>query len=68
MLPKIKIVLPLLSDATQVKYNAGGVAMQDSAAQHWTSTILGRWYFQIFLVKMVVGILIIQTQKIDDCR
>ena len=34
MLPKIKIVLPLLSDATQVKYNAGGVAMQDSAAQH----------------------------------
>ena len=39
MLPKIKIVLPLLSDATQVKYNAG-TAMQNNAAQHWTNSTL----------------------------
>ena len=43
--------------------------MQDNAAQHTGGTVkywrqTKKWYIQIFLVKMVVGILIIQVQKL----
>ena len=65
--------------ATQFKLqcNIGG-AMQGNAAQHWwinkilaANTVaikLLKWYIQTFLVKMVIGIFISQTQKIDDCK
>ena len=49
-----------------------GVAIQDNAAQNQaqfqTRVKLLKQYMQTFLVKMIVGTLITQTQKFDDCK
>lgn len=49
-----------------------GVAVQDNAAQNQaqfqTRVKLLKQYMQTFLVKMIVGTLITQTRKFDDCK
>ena len=49
-----------------------GVAIQDNAAQNQaqfqTRVKLLKQYMQTFLVKMIVGTLITQTRKFDDCK
>ena len=49
-----------------------GVAVQDNTAQNQaqfqTRVKLLKQYMQTFLVKMIVGTLITQTRKFDDCK
>ena len=48
--------------------NNGGTVQYWQRTQFKILVNLQKWYIHIFLVKMVVGILITLTRKINDCR
>ena len=51
-----------------MQLNFGGTKQYWLGTQLQILVNLPKWYIKIFLVNMLVGILINQTQKIDDCR
>ena len=51
-----------------IKNNTGNTLKNWWPTQFQIVINLQKWYIQIFLVKMVIGILITRTHKIHDCR